>query len=163
MVTRFARALLFVSSLYVLRTKAGREVPSARICFAWISLPQRNTTGNSLYWWWQVRLQFACVQNKLRVSFNLAETSADKLWCKLLLSSIYNKTGELVSNIYFSHYSVKFNLVLSKRNWATKKKKTKIHTHGLFLKVMSPDHFVFSFCLLVNVCSFVCLTVFSFS
>lgn len=54
---------------------------------------------------------FACVQNKLYTSFNLAETSTEKLLCELLLSSIYNKTGQLVSNIHFSHYSVQVSTV----------------------------------------------------
>lgn len=49
---------------------------------------------------------FACVHNKLCISFNLAETSAEKLWCELLPSSIYNNTGEIVLNFKFDHYSI---------------------------------------------------------
>ena len=49
---------------------------------------------------------FAYVHNKLCISFNLVETSAEKLWCELLPSSIYNNTGEIVLNFKFDHYSI---------------------------------------------------------
>ena len=55
------------------------------------------------------RLQLCLCLKQTMYLLYLAETSAEKLLCELLLSSIYNKTEELVSNIHFSHYSVQFS------------------------------------------------------
>lgn len=56
---------------------------------------------------------FAYVHNKLCISFNLAETSAEKLWCELLPSSIYNNKGEIVLNFKFDHYSIQVSSKLT--------------------------------------------------
>jgi len=51
---------------------------------------------------------FTCVQNILRVSFNLAAFADDKgkLQCDLLTSTMYNDTEKLTANDRFHHYSV---------------------------------------------------------
>ena len=73
------------------RTPDRGTVSTATICFSRFSLPQYNTSGNS---------------NKLCISFNLAETSVEKLWCELLPSNIYNNTGKIVLNFKFDHCSI---------------------------------------------------------
>ena len=99
-------AFLFVSCIYVLNAHGiGEKFIQLRFVFH-DSLYLNITPLETLLVDDKFDCSFACVHNKLCISFNLAETSAEKLWCELLPSSIYKNTGEIVLNFKFDHYSI---------------------------------------------------------
>ena len=99
-------AFLFVSCPYVLNAQRLGEMFFQLGFVSHDSLYLNVTPPETLSTDDKFDCSFAWVQNKLCISFNLAETHcAEKLLCEQLLSSIYNKTGELVSNIHFSEVS----------------------------------------------------------
>ena len=95
-------AFLFVSCPYVVNAQRLGERFFQLGFVSHDSLYLNVTPLETLFAGDKFDCSFACVLNKLCISFNLVETSAEKLFCELLLSSIYNKTGELVSNIQVS-------------------------------------------------------------
>ena len=100
-------AFLFVSCIYVLNAHGiGEKFIQLRFVFhdsLYLNITPLETllvVDNKF------DCSFAYVHNKLCISFDLAETSAEKLWCELLPSSIYNNTGEIVLNFKFDHYRI---------------------------------------------------------
>ena len=99
-------AFFFVSYIYVLNAHGiGEKFIPLRFVFQ-DSLYLNITPLETFVVDDKFGCSFACVHNKLCISFNVVERSAEKLWWELLQSSIYNNTGKIVLNFKFDHYSI---------------------------------------------------------